>query len=146
MKNGHPIPFALLLVSIAPAPACALSGPAPVEPQRDAAPRASAPQSGAQPHGGMLRYPDVSTTHIAFVYADDLWLVPREGGVATPLASPPGVEGLPRFSPDGQTIAFMANYDGNRDLYTLPVAGGVPTRVTHHPGGEALCGWTPAGK
>src|SRR5688572_10285778 len=100
-----------------------------------------ASQEGVQPHGGMLRFPDVSATHIAFVYADDLWLVPREGGSATPLASPPGVEGLPRFSPDGSTIAFVANYDGNRDLYTLPIAGGVPTRVTHHPSGEALCGW-----
>ncbi|NOT28902.1 MAG: peptidase S41 [Planctomycetes bacterium] len=98
------------------------------------------------PHGGMLRFPDVSATHVAFVYADDLWMVPREGGVALPLASPAGVEGLPRFSADGQTIAFTGNYDGNRDLYTLPVAGGVPTRVTHHPAAETLCGWTPDGR
>jgi len=104
------------------------------------------PQPGAAPHAGMLRFPDVSATHIVFVYADDLWLVPRAGGVATPLASPPGVEGLPRFSADGQTLAFVGNYDGNRDLYTVPTAGGIPQRVTHHPGGEALCGWTPAGE
>jgi tricorn protease len=108
------------------------------------APRAAA--DAAVAHGGMLRFPDVSATHIAFVYADDLWLVPREGGVATPLASPPGVEGLPRFSADGRTLAFLGNYDGNRDIYTVPVGGGVPTRVTYHPGGEALCGWTPEGE
>jgi tricorn protease len=130
----------VLLCSACAAPTSA----APVAPVAVAAqPRG---QGAVQPHGGMLRFPDVSATHIAFVYADDLWLVPREGGVATPLASPPGVEALPRFSPDGQTIAFMANYDGNSDLYTLPVTGGVPTRVTHHPSGETLCGWTPAGK
>jgi tricorn protease len=99
-----------------------------------------------QPHGGMLRFPDVSATQIVFVYADDLWLVPREGGMATPLASPPGPEALPRFSPDGKTIAFVGNYDGNRDLYTIPVAGGIPTRVTYHPTGEVLCDWTPDGK
>jgi tricorn protease len=107
---------------------------------------ASAAQDGTRPHGAMLRFPDVSATHVAFVYADDLWLVPREGGVATPLASPPGVEGLPRFSPDGQTLAFLGNYDGNRDVYTLPLTGGVPRRVTHHPSGEILCGWTPEGR
>ncbi len=96
-----------------------------------------------QPHPGMLRYPDVSKTHIVFVYANDLWLVPRDGGMATPLASPPGQEEFPRFSPDGRTIAFVGNYDGNRDLYTIATEGGVPTRVTHHPSSEVLCGWTP---
>jgi tricorn protease len=33
------------------------------------------------PHPGMLRYPDVSATHVVFSYANDLWVVPREGGV-----------------------------------------------------------------
>ena len=40
----------------------------------------------------------------------------------------------PVFSPDGQTIAFSAQYDGNTDVYTIPVAGGAPTRLTWHPG------------
>ena len=110
------------------------------------APPLAAAEAGVRPHGGMLRDPDVSATHIAFRYADDLWLVPREGGVATPLASPPGEEARPRFSPDGGTLAFEANYDGDRDLYTLPVAGGSPVRVTHHPGRQRLCDWTPDGR
>ena len=93
-----------------------------------------------------MRYPDVSATYIVFVYADDLWLVSREGGMASPLASPPGAEAFPRFSPDGQTIAFVGNYDGNKDIYTIPVSGGVPTRVTHHPATEVLSDWTPDGK
>ncbi|HSR49660.1 MAG TPA: PDZ domain-containing protein [Acidobacteriota bacterium] len=99
-----------------------------------------------QPHAGMLRYPDISASDIVFVYANDLWLVPREGGLARPLASPPGAERFPRFSPDGSTIAFMGNYDGVRDLYTIPVTGGIPTRVTYHPFGETLNDWTPDGK
>ena len=49
-----------------------------------------------QPHPGMLRYPDVSKTHVVFVYANDLWVVGRDGGLATPLASPPGGEVFPR--------------------------------------------------
>ncbi len=98
-----------------------------------------------QPHPGMIRYPDVSDSEIVFVYANDLWVVPRQGGAATPLASPPGLEEFPKFSPDGRTIAFVGNYDGNRDLYTIPRDGGVPVRVTHHPSEETLCGWTPDG-
>ena len=95
-----------------------------------------------QPHGGMMRYPDVSATHIAFVYADDIWVVPRSGGVASPLASPPGGESFPRFSSDGRTIAFNGNYDGNNDIYTVPLEGGIPQRVTYHSSGERLCDWT----
>ena len=99
-----------------------------------------------RPHAGMLRYPDVGPTHIVFLYANDLWLAPRAGGLATPLAGPPGEELFPRFSPDGGTIAFVGNYDGARDLYTIPAEGGVPRRVTHHPDGETLCDWTPDGQ
>lgn len=99
-----------------------------------------------RPHAGMLRYPDVSRTHIVFCYANDLWLVPRNGGTATPLASPPGQEMFPRFSPDGRAIAFLGNYEGNRDLYTIPIEGGVPERVTHHPTMEILSDWTATGK
>lgn len=98
-----------------------------------------------RPHAGMMRYPDVSAESIVFSYADDLWLVAREGGIAVPLASPPGNESFPRFSPDGRTVAFIGNYDGGRDIYTVPVGGGVPVRVTHHPAGEILCNWTPDG-
>ncbi|MDX2130661.1 MAG: PDZ domain-containing protein [Planctomycetota bacterium] len=97
------------------------------------------------PNAGMLRWPDVSRSHIVFSYANDLWIVPKDGGTATPIASPPGPEQFPRFSPDGARVAFVGNYDGNRDLYVVPVAGGVAERVTHHPGAETLCDWTPAG-
>ncbi|MGD8786740.1 MAG: hypothetical protein PVJ60_04885, partial [Phycisphaerales bacterium] len=95
-----------------------------------------------QPHGGMMRYPDVSSSHIVFVYADDIWVVPRAGGVASPLASPSGGEVFPRFSPDGRTIAFNGNYDGNYDIYTVPLKGGIPNRVTYHSNGERLCDWS----
>ncbi|MFO0831744.1 MAG: PDZ domain-containing protein [Phycisphaerales bacterium] len=101
------------------------------------------------PHAGMMRFPDVSKDSIVFVYANDLWIVAREGGVARPLASPAGAEMMPRFSPDGRTVAFTGNYDGGRDIYTMPVeagAGAVPVRVTHHPAAEMVSEWTPDGK
>jgi tricorn protease len=69
----------------------------------------------------MMRFPDVSSTQIVFVYADDIWTVSRQGGEARPLASPPGGEAFPRFSADGRHIAFNGNYDGNDDIYIVPV-------------------------
>lgn len=98
------------------------------------------------PAATMLRFPDVSKDQVCFVYANDVWVAPKTGGMATPLASPPGQESLPKFSPDGKSIAFAGNYDGNRDLYVIPATGGLATRVTHHPGAEALSDWTPDGK
>jgi tricorn protease len=98
-----------------------------------------------QPSAGMMRYPDVSKTHIAFSYGGDLWIVEREGGVARPLATSPGRELFPRFNAAGDKIAFTGNYDGNNDLYVIGVNGGVPVRMTWHPQTEVLCDWTPDG-
>ncbi|MCH2162708.1 MAG: hypothetical protein MK085_12660, partial [Phycisphaerales bacterium] len=90
----------------------------------------------------MYRYPDISDEEIVFVYANDLWRVHAQGGTALPLASPAGVELMPRFSPDGSEVAFVGNYDGGRDLYVVPLSGGMPRRVTHHPTTELLSEWT----
>ncbi len=99
-----------------------------------------------KPHAGMMRFPDVSADKIVFVYGEDLWIAPRTGGVATPLASPNGEEALPRFSPDGKSIAFVGNYEGNEDIYVIPTDGGPAKRITYHPSAELLCDWTADGK
>jgi tricorn protease len=100
----------------------------------------------ARTDGRMFRYPDVSATKIAFVYAGDIWTVPRAGGAATRLSSPLGEESFPRFSPDGTQIAYTANYDGNLDVYVVSVNGGEPKRLTHHPMEDRVIGWHPDGK
>lgn len=93
------------------------------------------------PHAGMLRYPDISENEIVFAYANDLWIVSRDGGLARPLASPPGQEMFPKFSPEGDEIVFQGNYDGGRDLYRMNTFGGIPTRLTHRPSGEMPTDW-----
>ncbi len=102
----------------------------------------ASPSLAVEPHAGMIRYPDVSESHIVFRYANDLWLVPREGGEARPLSSPAGAEGYPKFSPDGDEVAFMASYDGVWSIYTIPLEGGIPFRVTHHPSIRRVSDWT----
>src|SRR5690348_16292740 len=81
----------------------------------------------------LLQKPTLNKTHIVFVYAGDLWSVPRTGGDAVRLTSGPGVETDPAFSPDGTQIAFTGEYDGNVDVFVVPAAGGVPRRLTWHP-------------
>src|SRR5215813_421181 len=94
----------------------------------------------------LMRQPTMSRTHIVFSYAGDLWIAPRNGGAATQLTDGVGNETSPQFSPDGTTVAFTGEYDGNVDLYAVPASGGVPKRVTYHPGADGLAGWTPDGK
>jgi len=99
----------------------------------------------AQIDARLLRQPDVSSTEIAFVYGGDIWVVSKEGGVAHRLSTPAGEESFPRFSPDGQQIAFTGNYDGNQDIFVMPTSGGLPTRVTHHPDPDRMLDWYPNG-
>ena len=49
----------------------------------------------------LMRMPAVSEKQIAFVYAGDIWIAPKDGGTAFRLSSPAGEELFPRFSPDG---------------------------------------------
>ena len=94
----------------------------------------------------LLQRPTLSKSQIVFVYAGDLWAVPREGGDARRLTAGVGVETNPVFSPDGATLSFTAEYDGNVDVYTVPAAGGVPKRLTWHPSPDQVLGWSPDGK
>ncbi|MSR44972.1 MAG: peptidase S41 [Phycisphaerales bacterium] len=103
-------------------------------------------QQGNPPHASMLRYPDISQTQIVFTYANGLWTVAKAGGVAQPVADPPGNETFARFSPDGKSIAFLGNYEGNRDIYVTPVDGGIPVRVTYNPATELPADWLRDGR
>jgi tricorn protease len=94
----------------------------------------------------LLREPSVSDKAIAFSYANDLWIVSRDGGMAQRLTSSIGTEENPHFSPDGSLITFNANYAGNSEVYVVNATGGEPRRLTWHPGTDLACGWTADGK
>ena len=93
-----------------------------------------------------MKDPDVNKDKIVFSYEGDLWLASTSGGTAARLTSAPGSENSPKFSPDGNTIAFTGNYDGSNNVYTIPVTGGEPQRVTYIPYISQTMTWTPDGK
>lgn len=94
----------------------------------------------------LMRSPAIGKDKIAFVYANDLWVADLNGQNPKRLTVGKGVESNPIFSPNGATIAFNAEYDGNWDVYTIPTKGGVPKRLTWHPYNEINNGFTPDGK
>ena len=91
---------------------------------------------GISPDGTQLAISEGSQSHV--------YVVPITGGtprLITPLA-PSYWHG---WSPDGKTLAYCAERDGNFDIYTIPVEGGAETRLTTAPGKDDGSEYTPDG-
>ena len=99
-----------------------------------------------EPTIGYYRFPSIHGDTIVFAAEGDLWSVTAEGGVARRLTTHPGEESHPAISPDGQTLAFTARYEGPAELYTMPLLGGVPTRQTYEAESSIATTWTPEGE
>ncbi|MGH8318216.1 MAG: S41 family peptidase [Steroidobacteraceae bacterium] len=102
--------------------------------------------ANAQTSPVLFQHPTVSQTQIVFAYADSLWSVNRQGGVANRLTSGMQQDSSPIFSPDGQHLAFTRNDRGNSDVYVMPADGGQARRLTWYPGPDITVGWTNGGK
>lgn len=106
----------------------------------------------------LLRFPSTNGSEVVFSYAGDLYKAPINGGEAKRLTSHIGYEMFSKFSPDGKTIAFTGQYDGNTEVYTVPSIGGEPLRLTYTATNarddigdrmgpnNIVMGWTPDGK
>ncbi len=104
----------------------------------------------------LLRFPDVHGDKVVFTYAGDLWTAPVSGGSASRLTAHPGLELFAKFSPDGKSIAFTGQYDGDEQVYVVPASGGEPKQLTFYPArgplpdrwgfDDQVYGWSPDGK
>ena len=130
----------VLLAAAALLTAAAAPGPAAAQPAG-----VDAPERAAEGPTRLLRQPTVSADRVAFAYANDLWIVGREGGEARRLTSHPGTESHPHFSPDGDWIAFTGEYAGDTDVYVISAEGGSPRRLTWHPADDQVRGWSADG-
>lgn len=59
---------------------------------------------------------------------------------------PGGLVGTPRWSPDGQFLAYDARVNGNRDIYVMPAAGGAARRLTENAHDDRLPAWSADGR
>jgi len=95
---------------------------------------------------GFYRDPAVRGSTMVFTAEGDLWTVPVTGGQARRLTSHPAEETDPSISPDGQTVAFTARYEGSAEIYTMPIAGGAPVRRTYDASSSMATSWSPDGR
>ena len=105
-------------------------------------------QTGSSMEGGLgyYRFPAIHNDTIVFAAEGDLWMVSVSGGLAQRLTTHPAEETSPVISPNGQTLAFTARYEGPSELYTMPITGGSPVRRTYEGDGSIATTWTPDGR
>lgn len=89
--------------------------------------------ANANKEARLLRFPAIHGDQIVFSYSGDLFTVSAQGGMARRLTTDVGYEIFPKFSPDGKTLAFTGQYDGNTEVYLMPATGGEPRRITWTP-------------
>jgi len=100
----------------------------------------------AQAQVKMLRHPTYSKGKVAFSYLGDIWVANENGSDIQRLTDNTARDIYPRFSPDGNWIAFSSNRDGNYDVFVVPATGGKPKQLTFHSADDNVVGWSADGK
>jgi Tol biopolymer transport system component/DNA-binding winged helix-turn-helix (wHTH) protein len=78
---------------------------------------------------------------------NNLWRCRSDGGGCIQLTSNMQQTALPRWSPDGQVIAFMGrHFGGNWGIFTVPAAGGGVRSLSPENSSEGDPDWSPDGR
>jgi tricorn protease len=98
---------------------------------------------------GYFRTPTLHDNTIIFAAEGDLWRVENRNGLANNeavrLTTHSAEEMTPFISPNGQQVAFSANYEGTIEVYLTSVKGGAPQRITFENSRAMVKGWTQGG-
>lgn len=89
-----------------------------------------------------LRYPDVRGDELVFCCDDDVWLASLDGSGAARMTNDHCPVRTPRFSPDGQQVAWISTVDGAPEVYVLDrVSGEIQRRTWWSDATTRLLGW-----
>ncbi len=84
---------------------------------------------------------------IAFELIGDIYTLPIEGGKAKLIDGGMAFDSQPKFSPDGQWIAFLSDREGSENVWIMHADGSGVKQVSKDPNSEfASPSWDPGGK
>ena len=79
---------------------------------------------------GYYRFPALQQNQLVFTAEGDIWHSALDKQQTQRLTTHPALEREPLLARDGQTLYFIANYDGADEIYQLPLSGGTASRLT----------------
>ncbi|HVX29632.1 MAG TPA: hypothetical protein VHA53_04060, partial [Nitrolancea sp.] len=97
------------------------------------------------PDGSKIVYVRTDLNREKNDYRSSLYLVPTAGGAPRRFTGADGKDTSPRWSPDGERIAFLSNRSGSNQLWTIPVGGGEATQLTDLPEPVSSFAWSTRG-
>ncbi|QBY05101.1 PDZ domain-containing protein [Thalassotalea sp. HSM 43] len=95
---------------------------------------------------GYFSAPSIHDNSVVFTAEGDLWHTYTNVGTAKRLTTHESEETMASISPDGQSIAYIANYQGTFEAYTMPINGGQPKRLTFENARVRVQGWSHDGE
>jgi len=142
----------MLLVGAALASLCGVAiaepaaGPSRVFEPRDLFALQEAQDPQIRPDGRVVAYVRSSEDMMTDDARRAIWLVDVATGAQTPLVTGTGSAFAPRWSPDGQRLAFVSTVYGRPQLYVRWLASGVSARIADLPQSPNNLAWSPDGR
>src|SRR5438128_680193 len=79
-------------------------------------------------------------------YRSAIWVLAADGGRPLRFTRGPKRDSVPRWSPDGEHLAFLSDREDEKpQLYVMPAAGGEPRKLTSLDAGAGAATWSPDG-
>jgi dipeptidyl aminopeptidase/acylaminoacyl peptidase len=106
--------------------------------------RVSDPQ--VSPKGDLVAFTITDVDKVANKSTTQIYLVPLGGGEVRQLTNDEHSSASPRWSPDGEKLAFVSARDGEDQIWTIDVSNGTLKKITSLSTGAGGPVWSPDGK
>jgi dipeptidyl aminopeptidase/acylaminoacyl peptidase len=136
----------LALTGAAAVQAKPAEGPAKVLEPKDLFALQQAQDPQIRPDGQAVAYVRAAGDIMIDEARQSIWLVDVNSRAQTPLVSGTGSAFEPRWSPDGQRLAYVSTAEGRPQLYVRWMASGVTARIADLPASPRNLAWSPDGR
>ncbi|HEV2866267.1 MAG TPA: S9 family peptidase [Allosphingosinicella sp.] len=139
--------WALLVLVAAPAQAAVPQGPERSFTARDLFSLEAAADPEISPDGRSIAYVRRSGDIMTDRFRPAIWLIDTPTGQQMPLVAGPGAHSQPRWSPNGDRLAYISTAEGNApQLFVRWMSSGESVRITGLPDAPGSIAWSPDGR